>query len=109
MKPTRTFVRAALRRAGDPRAAGPGTHSPARRRPRAAGEAAKAMSTCQLICPNLRCRKILKVPEEARGKVVRCQYCQSLLRVPTRAAGPQAPAAVGGKAPGAPGTERRVA
>lgn len=37
---------------------------------------------CQLICPNLRCRKILKVPEEARGKVVRCQYCQTLLRVP---------------------------
>lgn len=37
---------------------------------------------CQLICPNLRCRKILKVPEETRGKVVRCQYCQTLLRVP---------------------------
>ena len=26
---------------------------------------------CRLICPNLRCRKILKVPEETRGKVVR--------------------------------------
>ena len=38
--------------------------------------------TCQLICPNLRCRKILKVPEETRGTVVRCQYCQTLLRVP---------------------------
>ena len=38
--------------------------------------------SCQLICPNLRCRKILKVPEEARGKVVRCQYCQTMLRVP---------------------------
>jgi LSD1 subclass zinc finger protein len=37
---------------------------------------------CQLICPNLRCRKVLKVPEEARGKVVRCQYCQTMLRVP---------------------------
>ena len=37
---------------------------------------------CQLICPNLRCRKILKVPEESRGCVVRCQYCQSMLRVP---------------------------
>lgn len=40
------------------------------------------MSYCQLICPNLRCRKILKVPEEARNKIVRCQHCQSLLRVP---------------------------
>jgi hypothetical protein len=36
----------------------------------------------QLICPNLRCRKILSVPDEARGKVVKCQYCQSTLRVP---------------------------
>ncbi len=38
--------------------------------------------SCQLICPNLRCRKILKVPDEVRGKVVRCQYCQTMLRVP---------------------------
>ncbi len=36
----------------------------------------------QLICPNLRCRKILSVPDEARGKVVKCQYCQTTLRVP---------------------------
>jgi LSD1 subclass zinc finger protein len=36
----------------------------------------------QLICPNLRCRKILSVPDEARGKVVRCQFCQTPLRVP---------------------------
>ena len=39
--------------------------------------------SCQLICPNLRCRKILKVPQEARGKVVRCQHCETMLRVPT--------------------------
>ena len=37
---------------------------------------------CQLICPNLRCRKILKCPDEARGKVVKCQHCQGMLRVP---------------------------
>jgi LSD1 subclass zinc finger protein len=36
----------------------------------------------QIICPNLRCRKILSVPEDARGKSVKCQHCQSLLRVP---------------------------
>lgn len=36
----------------------------------------------QLICPNLRCRKILSVPDDARGKVVRCQFCQTPLRVP---------------------------
>jgi hypothetical protein len=37
---------------------------------------------CQLFCPNLRCRKILKVPEEARGKVIRCEQCRTMLRVP---------------------------
>ena len=36
----------------------------------------------QLICPNLLCRKFLAVPEDARGKLVRCQHCQCMLRVP---------------------------
>jgi len=38
----------------------------------------------QLICPNLRCRKILSAPDEARGKLVKCQYCQMSFRVPER-------------------------
>lgn len=37
---------------------------------------------CQLICPNLRCRKILSVPEEVRGKLVKCQHCDTMFRVP---------------------------
>jgi hypothetical protein len=37
---------------------------------------------CQLICPNLRCRKILSVPDAMRGKVVKCQHCQGSFRVP---------------------------
>ena len=36
----------------------------------------------QLICPNLRCRKILSVPDEIRGKLVKCQHCQTMFRVP---------------------------
>jgi hypothetical protein len=36
----------------------------------------------QMICPNLRCRKILSVPDEVRGKNVKCQHCQSTFRVP---------------------------
>lgn len=36
----------------------------------------------QLLCPNLKCRKILSVPDEVRGKLVKCQYCQTMLRVP---------------------------
>jgi hypothetical protein len=45
----------------------------------------------QLLCPNLKCRKILSVPAEVRGKLVKCQYCQTMLRVPSSkpvAAGP---------------------
>jgi hypothetical protein len=38
--------------------------------------------TVQLICPNLKCRKLLAVPEEHRGRNVKCQYCHMLLRVP---------------------------
>ena len=36
----------------------------------------------QMLCPNLKCRKILSVPEDVRGKLVKCQYCQTMLRVP---------------------------
>lgn len=47
---------------------------------------------CQLICPNLRCRKILSVPDEARGKLVRCQHCKTMFRVPDpKRAEPAAP------------------
>jgi hypothetical protein len=36
----------------------------------------------QLLCPNLKCRKKLAVADELRGKLVKCQHCQSMLRVP---------------------------
>ena len=36
----------------------------------------------RIICPNLRCRKILSVPALYRGRQVKCQHCQSHLRVP---------------------------
>ena len=54
----------------------------------------------QMICPNLRCRKILAVPQEVRGKLVKCQYCQTAIRVPT---GPVAPAGKLGTAKAGPG------
>lgn len=48
----------------------------------------------QMICPNLRCRKILSVPDEIRGKLVKCQYCQQPFRVPeTRRPSPETQAA----------------
>jgi hypothetical protein len=36
----------------------------------------------QMLCPNLSCRKVLGVPEEVRGKVVKCQHCATLFKVP---------------------------
>jgi hypothetical protein len=36
----------------------------------------------QMICPNLRCRKFLSVGDEHRGKLVRCQSCNTDFRVP---------------------------
>lgn len=36
----------------------------------------------QIMCPNLRCRKILAVPDDTRGKMVKCQHCQTQFRVP---------------------------
>ena len=46
-----------------------------------------------LLCPNLRCRKILSVPEGIRGKTVKCQHCQTIVRVPDKQQPPTQPAA----------------
>lgn len=36
----------------------------------------------RMMCPNLTCRKVLCVPEGARGKTVRCKACGTNIRVP---------------------------
>lgn len=35
-----------------------------------------------LKCPNLGCRKLLKVSNDSRGKRVRCSFCGTVLLVP---------------------------
>lgn len=45
-----------------------------------------AMSVA-VLCPNLRCKAVLSVPDAARGKMIRCGKCGTTLRVP-----PQKPA-----------------
>lgn len=52
----------------------------------------------QLICPNLQCRKFLAVPDDVRGKLVRCQHCQTMFRVPDSRK-PDVPDAATGPAP----------
>ncbi len=46
--------------------------------------------TLIIICPNLRCRAVLQVPESVRGKKVRCGHCGTHFVVPAR---PPAPVA----------------
>ncbi len=35
-----------------------------------------------IICPNLRCRSVLQVPEQIRGRTVRCGCCGKNFIVP---------------------------
>lgn len=37
----------------------------------------------RIMCPNLTCRKVLSIPEIARGKTVRCKSCGTNIRVPS--------------------------
>ena len=38
----------------------------------------------RLMCPNLKCRAVLAVPPESRGRLVRCKACGSSIRVPQK-------------------------
>jgi hypothetical protein len=53
--------------------------------------------TFRVMCPNLTCRKVLAVPESARGKTVRCRNCGTNIRIPlpdaqAKSGAPAAPA-----------------
>lgn len=43
-----------------------------------------------LLCPNLKCRSVLQVPEKARGQKVRCGQCGTAFMVPINTAPPAA-------------------
>lgn len=36
----------------------------------------------RIMCPNLTCRKVLSIPDVARGKTVRCKSCGTNIRIP---------------------------
>jgi hypothetical protein len=42
----------------------------------------RSTMSVHVICPSLRCRKILSLGEEVRGTLVACRYCQMQFRVP---------------------------
>ncbi len=38
----------------------------------------------RIMCPNLKCRAVLGVPAEARGRLVRCRNCGGKIMVPKK-------------------------
>jgi len=40
----------------------------------------------RIMCPNLACQRILSVPVNARGKLVRCKSCTMTIRIPVKPA-----------------------
>ena len=51
-----------------------------------------AVSAIRIMCPSLRCRAVLAVPAEARGRMVRCQACGTSIKVPAKQEAKPAPA-----------------
>ncbi|MCC6426694.1 MAG: hypothetical protein IT435_07720 [Phycisphaerales bacterium] len=39
--------------------------------------------TVKIMCPKLTCRKVLSVPDTARGRTVRCRGCGTAIKVPS--------------------------
>lgn len=38
----------------------------------------------RIMCPNLKCKSVLGVPGEARGKLVRCKKCGTNIEIPMK-------------------------
>ncbi len=53
----------------------------------------------RIMCPNLSCQRILAVPEQARGRIVRCRLCGMNIRIPAGRA-PEPPKKPPSKEPG---------
>ena len=47
-------------------------------------------ATVTIMCPNLTCRSVLRVPDKVRGKIVRCGECGMTFTVPQRQEPPTA-------------------
>lgn len=52
-----------------------------------------AEESLRIMCPNLLCRKVLAVPQSARGKTVRCRACTTAIRIPEKPGEPKPAAA----------------
>jgi len=45
----------------------------------------------RILCPNISCRRVLAVPQHARGKIVRCRECGTNVRIPASSGQPKQP------------------
>ena len=45
-------------------------------------DASIATNPVMMICPNLKCRKVLQVSGRFRGRQVKCHYCGTTFSVP---------------------------
>lgn len=68
-----------------------------KQRPKSLAEATM-QDNVMMICPNLKCRKVLRVPAQFRGQHVKCHYCQITFEVPASKA-PAVPVPSGDKSP----------
>lgn len=46
-------------------------------------ETVMAKDLIRIMCPNLRCQRVLAVQEATRGLVIRCRGCSTTIRVPS--------------------------
>jgi len=60
----------------------------------------------RVMCPNLRCRAVLAVPEDTRGRLVRCRNCGMNVKIPQKneSSPPPPPAGAAASATGQPST-----
>lgn len=49
-------------------------------------DATATSGAVMMICPNLKCRKVLQVPAKYRGQQVKCHYCATTFSVPAKKA-----------------------
>ena len=38
----------------------------------------------RIMCPNLACMRVLAVPDNARGRLVRCRGCATTIKIPDK-------------------------
>lgn len=53
-------------------------------------EVVMAEAAIRIMCPNLKCRAVLAVPPEARGRLVRCRNCGMNIKIPQQKVEPAA-------------------